>query len=202
MNNKKAAMFGLDARIALAIFGALSVISGAALYSAIAEAKATATLAEANELLKAAEQYLLDTGSYVGSVSNDDNLKVANLLEDSGVLGWNGPYISGYKKSSTWPELILNKGTVSYGLIRGVESNWATATTADTKCSNTETNPCYVWVYVGIDIAESTLKSLEARIDGTATPGSSDLTGNFRYNVASKYMYMKGFIYDAKQAID
>lgn len=31
---KKGAMFGLDARIALAIFGALSVISGAALYSA------------------------------------------------------------------------------------------------------------------------------------------------------------------------
>ena len=35
LKNKKAAMFGLDARIALAIFGALSVISGAALYSAI-----------------------------------------------------------------------------------------------------------------------------------------------------------------------
>ena len=36
---KKGAMFGLDARIALAIFGALSVISGAALYSAIKESK-------------------------------------------------------------------------------------------------------------------------------------------------------------------
>lgn len=35
---KKAAMFGLDARIALVIFGALSVISGAALYSAIGNA--------------------------------------------------------------------------------------------------------------------------------------------------------------------
>ena len=34
----KGAMFGLDARIALAIFGALSVISGAALYSTIQEA--------------------------------------------------------------------------------------------------------------------------------------------------------------------
>ncbi len=37
----KGAMFGLDARIALAIFGALSVISGAALYSAIKQAKVT-----------------------------------------------------------------------------------------------------------------------------------------------------------------
>jgi len=42
MLNNKGAMFGLDSRIALAIFGALSVISGAALYSAIQEAKATA----------------------------------------------------------------------------------------------------------------------------------------------------------------
>ena len=32
---KRGAMFGLDARIALAIFGALLVISSAALYSAI-----------------------------------------------------------------------------------------------------------------------------------------------------------------------
>lgn len=38
---KKGAIFGLDARIALAILGALYVISGAALYSAIQESKTT-----------------------------------------------------------------------------------------------------------------------------------------------------------------
>ena len=42
---KKGAMFGLDARISLAIFGALSVISGAALYSAIQDSKSVSQVA-------------------------------------------------------------------------------------------------------------------------------------------------------------
>ena len=59
---KKGAMFGLYARIALAIFGALSVISGAALYSAIQDYKITATVAQFEEFAKATDAYLLDTG--------------------------------------------------------------------------------------------------------------------------------------------
>tara|TARA_Y100001960_G_C14595815_1_gene788039 strand:- start:886 stop:1026 length:141 start_codon:yes stop_codon:yes gene_type:complete len=43
---KKGAMFGIDARIALAIFGALSAISGAALYSAIQQSKVTVLVTE------------------------------------------------------------------------------------------------------------------------------------------------------------
>ena len=39
-------MFDLDARIALVIFGALSVISGAELYSSIQTAKNTAVVAQ------------------------------------------------------------------------------------------------------------------------------------------------------------
>ncbi|HAG52695.1 MAG TPA: hypothetical protein DCL21_02800 [Alphaproteobacteria bacterium] len=64
INSQKGAMFGLDARIALAIFGALSVISGAALYSAIQNAKAISLLTELQEVGKATESYYLDTGSY------------------------------------------------------------------------------------------------------------------------------------------
>ena len=53
MINKKGAIFGLDARIALTIFGALSVISGAALYSAIQESKVVALYTEFQEIGKA-----------------------------------------------------------------------------------------------------------------------------------------------------
>lgn len=63
--NNKGAMFGLDARIALAILGALSVISGAALYSAIQEAKITKLLATFNEFEKGLASYLLDVGEDV-----------------------------------------------------------------------------------------------------------------------------------------
>lgn len=61
---KKGAMFGLDARISLAIFGALSVISGAALYSAIQNSKATALYVQLSELGKAWESYYIDTGLF------------------------------------------------------------------------------------------------------------------------------------------
>ena len=66
----KGAMFGLDVRIALAIFGALSVISGAALYSAIQDAEATAVLTELEEIGKAWEAYYLDTGETLSFANN------------------------------------------------------------------------------------------------------------------------------------
>tara|TARA_Y100001960_G_scaffold49436_1_gene50117 strand:+ start:838 stop:1515 length:678 start_codon:yes stop_codon:yes gene_type:complete len=57
----KGAMFGLDARIALAIFGALSVISGAALYSAIENSKITQYGQFYIEMGKAFESFYIDT---------------------------------------------------------------------------------------------------------------------------------------------
>ena len=63
-------MFGLDARIALAIFGALSVISGAALYSAIQQAKVTETVTELDNISKAWAQYYLDTGEVLQCLSH------------------------------------------------------------------------------------------------------------------------------------
>ncbi|HAG52212.1 MAG TPA: hypothetical protein DCL21_00295 [Alphaproteobacteria bacterium] len=98
MTNKKGAMFGLDARIALAIFGALSVISGASLYSAIQNAKVTALNQSIVELDKAIEQYYLDTGEMLGQSGSvhgpHDALLIGDLLQnDRGLKGWNGPYI-------------------------------------------------------------------------------------------------------------
>lgn len=91
---QKGAMFGLDARIALAIFGALSVISGAALYSAIQNSEATSILSEMNEIGKAWEQYLLDTGSDLPVDGGNAQLRNLNELLTSGVTGWKGPYLS------------------------------------------------------------------------------------------------------------
>lgn len=103
---KKGAMFGLDARIALAIFGALSVISGAALYSAIQQAKVVSQVAEMNEIKKAVEQYMLDTARDITSTGTTSYLKIEHLLQDSGAKGWDGPYMG-------WDELGLNIGSKS-----------------------------------------------------------------------------------------
>jgi hypothetical protein len=99
---KKGAMFGLDARIALAIFGALSVISGAALYSAIGQAKAIAILAELREVEKAFEAYYVDTGEQVArNTSSSISFNMHHLVDQpSGVVGWKGPYLSYEKRVS------------------------------------------------------------------------------------------------------
>jgi type II secretory pathway pseudopilin PulG len=93
---KKAAMFGLDARIALAIFGALSVISGAALYSAIQKAKFTKYYVAFTELEKAFNAYVLDTGDMNFNSSNPDlNMLYENAKgSTTPVPYWNGPYLS------------------------------------------------------------------------------------------------------------
>lgn len=95
---KKGAMFGLDARIALAIFGALSVVSGAALYSAIQESKVTSIIAEAKEIDKAVTAYMLDTGSKHLPISTTTAWKMfdaKNLVANKvSATGWSGPYVS------------------------------------------------------------------------------------------------------------
>lgn len=94
---KYGAMFGLDARIALVIFGALSVISGAALYSAIQQAKTVQYNQQFQEIIKASEAYLLDVGENmpVAAASLDLSLNAGDLAENSlNKPGWSGPYLS------------------------------------------------------------------------------------------------------------
>ena len=103
---QKAAMFGLDARIALAIFAALSVITGAVLHSALQEAKVISLITEMQEIGKAWEQYYLDTGvdlSRNNTDPNEDHYYIFNskyLVEKpTGVVNWKGPYLNYPSKS-------------------------------------------------------------------------------------------------------
>tara|TARA_Y100001960_G_C14446803_1_gene715344 strand:- start:140 stop:682 length:543 start_codon:yes stop_codon:yes gene_type:complete len=178
---KKGAMFGLDARIALAIFGGLSVISGAALFSAIEKSKITRMMTDANELGKAAEAYLLDTGSYIPkSVDYPGSSLHSNaLIENTESLpGWKGPYIGlemckycgsdyfaypmfdeqiyiGYYKADDW---------VDYG---------------DKSCGDNDRCGLFV-VFDGVP-PDSTVYALEKEVDGTENPSSTSLTGRLRY---------------------
>tara|TARA_Y100001960_G_scaffold156415_1_gene164619 strand:- start:3136 stop:3765 length:630 start_codon:yes stop_codon:yes gene_type:complete len=90
----KAAMFGLDARIALAIFGALSVISGAALYSAIENAKLTSVQQTIHNVEKAFEALYLDLGELPNRASSLTK-NAQYLQENPGNLTlWKGPYLT------------------------------------------------------------------------------------------------------------
>jgi hypothetical protein len=93
--HKKAAMFGLDARIALAIFAALSVISGAALYKVMEQVKVAKYQNFFEELIKASEQYYLDNGQMLPQQDiSPDLVAVGDLINNRQNLDtWKGPYI-------------------------------------------------------------------------------------------------------------
>lgn len=86
INMNKGAMFGLDARIALAIFGALSVISGASLYSAIQEAYVVSYNTQMKEVVKAIEHYRLSKGEDI-TVGKFGSVDLSELINENYLSG-------------------------------------------------------------------------------------------------------------------
>ena len=192
----KGAMFGLDARIALAIFGALSVISGAALYSAIQNSKATAIVTEMREVAKAFEAYYLDTGIDLERVATSGNdlhrRKVVGLVEDTGAAGWAGPYLSyeangvGFLHHPTYSYFsIVSTSDVDWGLDNATAPSWYDS---DALCSSSI--QCYLWVQLtGIST------ELHDKVDEIVDGSDGADKGNFRYyKPASTYTYLLKFM--------
>ena len=180
---KKGAMFGLDARIALAIFGALSVISGAALYSANQEAKLVSLSVKMNELVKAIEAYMLDTGQDLPQTGTifDVNALVTNPTVD----GWNGPYVS-YQVGTTFDsgvDGLLDSDNHSF-IIRAINESWSTESSI-TACS--AGNLCNLWINarkVPVNIANA----YDLKIDGTANVNEGSI--RTRNSSDSNYVYL------------
>tara|TARA_Y100001960_G_C14705837_1_gene844221 strand:+ start:1038 stop:1622 length:585 start_codon:yes stop_codon:yes gene_type:complete len=185
---KKAAMFGLDARIALAIFGALSVISGAALYSAIQQAKTTALITELNELGKALEQYYLDVGSYPARMGSDNTVadyyafKSLALVTNDGKAGWNGPY---YAASELRTNQFRNVRGEDVWFAQYKTGDWSSYTSG--QCTTGLT--CGLWVRLWQDprgLTDSQIASLDKTLDNS--DGASK--GKLRWDANSiNYLY-------------
>jgi type II secretory pathway pseudopilin PulG len=165
---KRGAMFGLDARIALAIFGALSVISGAALYSAIQDSKATAILTEMEEQLKAFESYYIDSGKMVPLYTSGVYLNAHNfdyLLKNvDGDSNWKGPYSSLEYDDST--RLFKYNTYDTTGIIAVFEfDDWGFGSAgADITCASSEKCATYICMH---DLPRSIVDALDLKIDGT-----------------------------------
>jgi hypothetical protein len=192
---KKAAMFGLDARIALVIFGSLSLISGAALFSAIGKSKATAIIAEMNEVGKAWDQFYLDTGADLALRGSDlaqwqaYSYNTRGLVEDLGVSNWNGPYIT-YPAGTAWLDHPI------YGNIhieKITTADWSATSWSNAKC-DTAGDMCYAWVsFSGINNA-SLINQMDEIVDGGDGAGAGDLrwmSSNLNDRVSLKYASIK-----------
>jgi type II secretory pathway pseudopilin PulG len=169
---KKGAMFGLDARIALAIFGALSVISGAALYSAIQQAKVTALITDMNEVTKAYDAYYLDTGLELALVDIDVFLDIHKLISST-EAGWKGPYLPYATEAAyalTYPSLsgqvYIAEALDGTWTTNTSAANWGTWGTA-TKCTGgTVGGTCFVWSVVR-NVSEELYNAVDLQIDGS-----------------------------------
>jgi len=156
---KRGAMFGLDARIALAIFGALSVISGASLYSAIKEARVTATIVELEEMAKAVVAYHLDTGSFVPRDSSTPSLLKVGEVVQSSERGWGGPYLPYEWVSDT------NISSSGFGPI------WMKLWLSDfsASCTDLKDSDCKVWIQINknaVSGGEKLMNDVELKVDG------------------------------------
>jgi type II secretory pathway pseudopilin PulG len=159
---KKGAMFGLDARIALAIFGALSIISGAALYSAIQDSKVTALISENNELVKAFEQYYLDTGTIPKGTEKSTTHLEELITNTDNVSGWNGPYWSELKAA---PLYVKSSTNHILGVNFGKGANWGNTLGRRDCTVMSAGETCYFWTatqWFPISFCEA----VDAKIDG------------------------------------
>ena len=197
-NIKKGAMFGLDARIALAIFGALSVISGAALYSAIQQAKVTAISTYFTEIAKAYESLYIDTAIHS---------KGCELLNNNPVVpGWKGPYYweqGSASDCSSSTGMIINdpfRNAVaagpSYAGITYVSvafqpyknSTW-TSVRGDACTDDADCNIYYSLSFPNTWINGTEFNRLAALIDENLDGGDGGVNGNFRYGYSTLYAW-------------
>tara|TARA_Y100001960_G_scaffold142799_1_gene151206 strand:+ start:364 stop:966 length:603 start_codon:yes stop_codon:yes gene_type:complete len=152
---KKGAMFGLDARIALAIFGALSVISGAALYSAIDDAKKTAFITQLEGFAKAYTAYYLDVGHHVPVYDTVPDFLVGNRIVENldSDANWKGPYWpDGYGENHDNTDVLGRvgfRGDHSASFVQAADTAWGDYAGSSNIGDCTATN-CHVWVYVEV----------------------------------------------------
>jgi type II secretory pathway pseudopilin PulG len=180
INIKNGAMFGLDARISLAIFGALSVISGAALYSAIQEAKITQTISDLKENTKALEAFYLDVGGIPDLYSSNSYLaKSAQLVTDTNKNGWKGPYSS--LKDHHGNNLRHPNGNDFHITYVKDSIDWDIPSSS-VACDNTD--PCFAWSRV-YDHSNSYSTELKNAIDKKLDNSDGASKGSFRWNATS-----------------
>lgn len=86
--SQRGAMFGLDARIALGIFGLLSVVAGYTAINIFAQAGVTALTTELSNMKKAHAEFYMATGEHPAQF-----LDLIN--NETGYQGWAGPYVDG-----------------------------------------------------------------------------------------------------------
>ncbi|HAG52411.1 MAG TPA: hypothetical protein DCL21_01340 [Alphaproteobacteria bacterium] len=161
---KKGAMFGLDARIALAIFGALSVISGAALYSAIQQSRVVSAVTTLEEVGKAIESYMLDVGSDLPLSSSNYDLEA---LLVSSAAGWKGPYLSITDNTIGNENLPMKDAVDIRARLWGKTGRYDGAGVSNSVVCSAAQTPCNVYLEIN-QMNESLARAIDEYVDSSA----------------------------------
>lgn len=156
--SQRGAMFGLDARIALAIFGTLSVVAGAAIISAISETKSSALATEMDNIQKGYLHYVLDNANDTTTWTDLESAYITQTSTDHPQYG-------------VWDLWAMTEDCADDG-----DDNCSTDGGTATLCAT--------WLQLTA-VPNGTVEALETLIDGTASPGATNYTGNFRYGAVS-----------------
>lgn len=137
--NQSGVMFGLDARIALAIFGALAVVVGYISFGRVETARTAALIAELEAFENATNAYAADMGTFPLFTLNREDLTYAPedidiLWQTSGIKPgfiprWRGPYLHRESRKHN-----------SYGLYS------ISFATPDRKSPCAEDTACAIWL--------------------------------------------------------
>jgi hypothetical protein len=158
-HSQRGAMFGLDARIALAIFGLLSVVAGVTAINVLGSAGVTALTTELSNMKKAYQEFHLATG--------DHTTRFMDLIDNtSDIVGWNGPYVD-----------LLSDKSRQYGVYSLVEGRQDVAGVPPVDCSSGG-GICAIWLKL-TKVKDSLGQKLDETLDAEASPNAGVLRIEF-----------------------
>jgi hypothetical protein len=173
VTNQRGAMFGLDARVALAIFGIISVVVGTAIFGNMGDFNARAFAKELREMHVAIEGLHTDLQTNVRNrlvTVNDTNAFAAlydrDLLTAVGQQRWLGPYIN--HRSTTHP---------LYGAMQ--LQRRAAANAPATACTATD-GTCYMYLRYAA-VPDNIIQALDQQFDG----GDGAIAGQVQWTVTA-----------------
>ncbi len=184
-NSQRGAMFGLDARITLAILSGLSVVGGYSLVQKIGPARYAALAKDLRSVEGAIAQLQTDLRVWIFQATEDGEEFNALLFPASGsdnyVLSrfqsrWLGPYLN--------MESDQHKDFGTFSLIEKK---------ADHTSDCDFTDPCFIWLQltgVDVDYMPEVNKIIDER-NGAINEATPESSGVFHYNTGTGTIYYK-----------
>lgn len=170
LRNQTGAIFGLDARIALAIFGVLSIVAGVSSLSVLSTASVTALVTELNNMKKAYQEFHLSTGEHT--------TRFMDLIDNkSGVIGWSGPYVD-----------LLSNNNRTYGSYYFAEGRQDVNGVPPVDCAGGG-GICATWLKL-TGVKDSVAQKLDEQLDTESSPNSGTLRIDYQQGPTDDIFYL------------